>query len=62
MDESAHSADHPPLTFELLRDWARHPVTRLLAVVIAAHLAKELVLKHGLRLAFPEYADADREI
>lgn len=36
--------------WELLGEWLRHPVTKVIFLCIAAHVARELVITHGARL------------
>jgi hypothetical protein len=38
------------ITGEQVVEWLKHPVTKTLALVIAAYVARNLVLRHGARL------------
>lgn len=42
---------------ELVLDWLKHPVTKVLGLVIVAELAHQLIIRHGLKmLGFAEEA------
>jgi len=38
------------VTKDQLFEWLRHPVTKLAVLVVAAYVARSLVLTHGARL------------
>lgn len=38
------------VTWELVGDWLKHPVTKVLVLLVAAELAREAVLRHGAGL------------
>jgi hypothetical protein len=38
------------VTTDQLIEWLKHPVTKVLGLVLAAYLARNLVLHHGARL------------
>jgi hypothetical protein len=47
-DEVLAEADRI-LTREIFLDWLRHPVTRVLGIVIAAEVAHRLIMHYGIK-------------
>lgn len=41
---------HESVTMEQVRDWLRHPVTKVLLLLAAAELTRQYVLTRGVRL------------